>query len=215
MLGELYPLVDPENPENQVQALLEGRAELPQRWRDDTEVQQWVQNLQQKDIDEIDLTVTSDDFVQYFSRRKEGTASSPSDRHYGHMKVIARMEDSVVRDTILRVAATAVAVKRPLDRWLRCTQVMLDKGKDVYINNLRIIQLLEADLNFMLGSVWSKQLNRAAARADLFNTSQYTLPGKTCNSAVLKKVLFFDLLRQTQQAGSIVDFDAKAAYMTV
>jgi hypothetical protein len=31
----------------------------------------------------------------------------------------------------------------------------------------------------------------------------------------LKKVLFFDLLRQTQQAGSIVDFDAKAAYDSI
>jgi len=27
---------------------------------------------------------------------------------------------------------------------------MLDKGKGVYINNLRIIQLLEADLNFII-----------------------------------------------------------------
>lgn len=110
MLGDLFPLVDPENPDNQVEALLEGTAELPQRWRDDDEVQQWVMNLQRKDINEIDITVTSNDFVQYFSRRKEGTASSPSDRHYGHMKVIARMEDSIVRDTILRVAATSVAV---------------------------------------------------------------------------------------------------------
>ena len=215
MLGDLYPMVDPTHPENQVEALLAGRAELPERWRDDTEVRQWVQNLQRKDIEEIDLTVTSDDFVQYFSRRKESTASSPSDRHYGHMKVIARMEDSIVRDTLLRVAATAVAVKRPIDRWLKCTQIMLDKGKGVYINNLRIIQLLEADLNFILGFIWSKQLNRAAARANLFNTSQYALPGKTCNSAVLKKVLFFDLLRQPQQAGSIVDFDAKAAYDSI
>ena len=131
------------------------------------------------------------------------------------MKVIAKMEDSSVRDAILQVAATAVAVKQPLARWLRCTQIMLDKGKGVYINNLRIIQLLEADLNFIIGFIWSKRLNQAASRANLFNSSQYALPGKTCNSAVLKKVLFFDLLRQMQQAGSFVDFDAKAAYDSI
>ena len=74
---------------------------------------------------------------------------------------------------------------------------MLDNGKGVYIENLRIIQLLEADLNFMLGFIWSKQLNQAAAWEGLFDSSQYALPGKTCNSAVLMKVLFFDLLRQT------------------
>jgi hypothetical protein len=125
------------------------------------------------------------------------------------MKVIANMEQSVVRDTIVQIAATALVTKQPLDRWLRCTQVMLDKGKGVFINNLRIIQLLEADLNFLLGFIWSTRLNQAANNSNLFNTSQFALPGKTCNSAVLKKVLFFDLLRQTQQTGSIVDFDAK------
>mmetsp|Transcript_24392 Transcript_24392/g.34970 ORF Transcript_24392/g.34970 Transcript_24392/m.34970 type:complete len:783 (+) Transcript_24392:946-3294(+) len=215
MLGDLYDLVDPWNPNNQVEALLEGRATLPASRENDEAVKQWVHNLQRQDIEEIELSISSSDFCQYFSRRKEGTASSPSRRHYGHMKVIAKMEDSSVRDAILQVAATAVAVKQPLARWLRCTQIMLDKGKGVYINNLRIIQLLEADLNFIIGFIWSKRLNQAASRANLFNSSQYALPGKTCNSAVLKKVLFFDLLRQTQQAGSIVDFDAKAAYDSI
>lgn len=69
-------------------------------------------------MDSIQLSVSSDEFVEYFSRRKENTASSPSERHYGHMKVIAQMENSVIRDTLLRVAATAVAMKQPLDRWL-------------------------------------------------------------------------------------------------
>ena len=125
------------------------------------------------------------------------------------------MDSDVVRNTIIQVAATAVAVRQPLDRWLRCTQVMLDKGKGVYIENLWIIQLLEADLNFIIGFTWSKCLIQAAHQANLLNSSQYALPGKTCNCAVLKKVLFFDLLRQTQQAGSIVDFDAKAAYDSI
>ena len=92
---------------------------------------------------------------------------------------------------------------------------MLDKGKGVFINNLRIIQLLEVDLNFILGFIWSKRLSQAANKDGLFNTSQYAWSGKTCNSAVLKKVLFFDLLRQTQQAGSIVDFEAKAVYDSI
>jgi len=214
-LGDMYHLVDPTNPDNQVEELLRGTAVLPASRTDDLEVQQWVTNLQRKRLDELQLSISSEDFVRYFSRKKEGTASSPSDRHFGHMKVIAQMEQSIVRDTIVQVAATALITKQPLDRWLRCTQVMLDKGKGVFINNLRIIQLLEADLNFILGLVWSKRLNQAASADALFNTSQYALPGKTCNSAVLKKVLFFDLLRQTQQAGSIVDFDAKAAYDSI
>ena len=131
--------MDPKNPDNQVAALLQGTAVLPASRANDEEVKQWVNNLQQKRLDEIQLSVSSADFVQYFSRRKESTQSSPSGRHYGHMKVIALMEQGVIRDTIVRIAATAVITKQPLDRWLRCTQVMLDKGKGVYIENLRII----------------------------------------------------------------------------
>ena len=162
-LGDMNHLVDPTNPHNQVEELLNGTARLPESRANDVEVQQWASNLQQKSLDEIQLSVTSDDFVN-FSRRKENTASSPSDRHYGHMKVVAKMDNRVVRDTLWKVAAMAVITKQPLDRWLHCTQVMLDKGKGVFINNLHIIQLLEADLNFILGFIWSKQLNQAASR---------------------------------------------------
>jgi hypothetical protein len=194
MIGALYPLVDPTNPGNQIDALLQGNAVLPESCSNNVEIQQWVKNLQRKNMDEIQLKISSEDFVRYFGGKKENTASSPSERHYGHMKVIANMEQSVVRDTIVQIAATALVTKQPLDRWLRCTQVMLDKGKGVFINNLRIIQLLEADLNFILGFIWSTRLNQAANNSNLFNTSQFALSGKTCNSAVLKKVLFFDLL---------------------
>mmetsp|Transcript_16627 Transcript_16627/g.23692 ORF Transcript_16627/g.23692 Transcript_16627/m.23692 type:complete len:139 (+) Transcript_16627:2710-3126(+) len=112
---DLYPLVDPQNLDNQIEPLLAGTAVLPESRANDEEVQQWVQNLQRKEVADLDLTVSSEDFVRYFSRRKEGTASSPSGRHYGHLKTFAKMEDATICNTIIQIAATAVTVKQPLD----------------------------------------------------------------------------------------------------
>jgi hypothetical protein len=40
----------------------------------------------------------------------------------------------------------------------------------------------------------------------------YALPGQTCNTAVLNKLLFLDLSRQTLTPGVLFDYDAKAAF---
>jgi hypothetical protein len=92
------------------------------------------------------------------------------------------------------------------------SQVMLEKGKGRYIENLRIIQLCEADLNFVLHVLWGNRLIRRACKHKALNPSQFALPGQTCNNAVLNKVLFFDLSRQTLSPGVLTDFDAKAAF---
>ena len=71
---------------------------------------------------------------------------------------------------------------------------MLEKGKGTRIDCLRIIQLIEADLNFALRLIWGHRLNQAAARGNHYDTAQFARPGSTCSSAVLSKVLFLDLL---------------------
>jgi hypothetical protein len=89
---------------------------------------------------------------------------------------------------------------------------MLEKGKGRFIDNLRIIQLCEADLNFVLHCIWGHHLIRHASNNKLLNTSQYTIPGQTCNNAVLSKTLFLDLSRQTLTPGVLSDFDATAVF---
>lgn len=95
---------------------------------------------------------------------------------------------------------------------MHCTQVMLEKGKGNHINNLRIIQLLEADLNSVLRLNWGRLLNRAAHEQGLYNKAKYAVPGPLYIGAVLQKVLFAGMLRQTNQVGAITEFDVKAAY---
>jgi hypothetical protein len=46
----------------------------------------------------------------------------------------------------------------PLNRWKFADQVMIEKGKGIFIENLRIIQLVQADLNFILHVIWGNRL---------------------------------------------------------
>jgi hypothetical protein len=71
---------------------------------------------------------------------------------------------------------------------------MIEKGKGNYIEHLRIIQLCEADLNFILNILWGHRMIRTALQHKALDESQYAIPGQTCNSAVWNKVLYCDLL---------------------
>jgi hypothetical protein len=89
---------------------------------------------------------------------------------------------------------------------------MIEKGKRRFIDNLQIIQLVEADLNFVLHTIWGYQLIRQALHHSALDKAQFALPGQTCNNAVLSKILFLDLSRQTLSPGILTDYDATAAF---
>jgi hypothetical protein len=69
---------------------------------------------------------------------------------------------------------------------------MIEKGKGNHIENLRIIQLCKADLNFALHIIWGKCLIQNAIHEHAIDDSQYALPGMTCYSAVWNKVIFLE-----------------------
>ncbi len=162
----------------------------------------------------IDTHISLEDFKQYYHHRKEKTASSYSGRHMGHYKVIAEMANynETVAMIIITIINISLITSRPLQQWKRSVQVMLEKGKGHYVENLRIIQLCEADLNFVLNIIWGYRLVRNAQKAHQLNSSQYANPGQTCHSAVWNKTLYCDLMRQTLSAGIMTDYDATAAF---
>ena len=67
-----------------------------------------------------------------------------------------------------------------------------DKGSPK-IDRLRIIQLFEADYNFVLSLILGHRLMNFARKHCQFNESQYgSLKGKQAQSAILNKVLTYD-----------------------
>ena len=97
--------------------------------------------------------VTEEDFLFHFKHKDESTEASPSGRHMGHYKATLANEDFVD----LHVAMINIGLKtgQALKRWKNTISVMLekDKGKPK-LHRLRIIQLFEADFNFLLSLVF-------------------------------------------------------------
>jgi hypothetical protein len=60
--------------------------------------------------------------------------------------------------------------------------------------------------------VWGHRLFHQALCFSALDKAQYALPGQTCNNAILNKVLFLDLSRQTLSPGILTDFDASATF---
>ena len=76
---------------------------------------------------------------------------------------------------------------------------MLCKTPGVYeIEKLRVIQLIEADLNMYLCLVWGNRLVRHSLKTGEIPVEQFgSKPGSLAMSAALLKVLTFDLIRLT------------------
>jgi len=108
-LGSLFKLIDPDDSEgNQVDDLLAGMAEIPRVDAENPELAEWLQELERRNFDELDLRVWSSDFVRLFANMKESTAASPSGLHVGIYITIARMENSVICDTLCMIYEAAL-----------------------------------------------------------------------------------------------------------
>jgi hypothetical protein len=216
-IPELAEAINPSNPNHKIDDLLNGTfidSLAPEISLSPTE-RQWIQHLQRRINTEIDSHITTQEFINFFNHRKEKTSSSPSGRHYGHYKIIAQLAEegnTEIVETLLFIINISVATSSPLERWKQSSQIMIEKGKGNYIEHLRIIQLCEADLNFILNILWGHRMIQTALQQKALDESQYAIPGQTCNSAVWNKVLYCDLLRQTLQPGIMTDYDATAAF---
>jgi hypothetical protein len=100
------------------------------------------------------------------------------------------------------------------ERWKHLIDVMLEKIPGVARSNkLRIIQLLEADLNQVLRIAFARNITRLAkTHESVISKHQYGRSHKTCISPVLNKLLTIQLLIQKKTNGIVFDNDAKGCY---
>ena len=175
-------------------------------------VREFLRELKCTVSKDIDTKLHLNDFIQLFKTIPENTASSVLGLHYGHYRVLSKMDDTTIIKVLFNIVDIAFITHSPLPRWQHVTQLMLEKGRGPAKENLRVIQLLEADLNWLLRFLWGKKLDRHAAQDGVYNEAQFASPGKLCRSAILNKVLFFDILRQNRHYGALIDNDATAAF---
>jgi hypothetical protein len=210
--GPGFQYIDPSNPasDTHIDAMLEGVFEP---WESASPyLREWLAQLKCTVEQEMDTKLLLGDFIQLFKNIPENTASSVSGLHYGHYKVLSKLPDDTYIKVLFDIVDIAFLTQSPLPRWKHATQLMLEKGKGPGIENLRIIQLLEADMNWLLRYLWGRKLNHHAQLEGIYSEDQFAAPGKLCCSAILNKVMYFDLLRQMRQCGALMDKDATAAF---
>jgi len=147
--GPGFKYIDPSNPDSDehIDAMLNGVFEP---WESASPyMREWLQELKCTVEKEMSIALHFGEFKQLFKTIPENTASSVSDRHYGHYKVLSKLEDDSYLRVLFDIVDIAFRTHSPLPRWKYATQLMLEKGKGPAIENLRIIQLLEADMNWL------------------------------------------------------------------
>jgi hypothetical protein len=78
--------------------------------------------------------------------------------HYRSLLECIQKGDYTIPDLIVSVVYISLMMASPLRRWQSASQVMIEKGKGKFVENLWIIQFVEADLNFVIHTIWGKHL---------------------------------------------------------
>jgi hypothetical protein len=162
--------------------------------------------------------VTPEDFTSCFKCVPKKTASSLSGRSVPHYKACSQIKEEWVGELLASIHAAMMtltfdAVFCP-ERWRKAVDVMLEKIPGaIRTNKLRIIQLLEADLNQVLRSAFARNISKLAQEKDgIINEYQYGRSHQTCISPILDKFLTIHILIQKKTNGIVFDKDAKGCY---
>ncbi len=155
--------VDPNSEDNKFDYLLNGVFTIQSLWDsnyNDTE-RAWINTLQCKVPREIDLSLTLEDFKQFFKAKQKCTASSPSSCHMGHYKPCLNVCTTTKPQHMKKmyIAQIVILTIMPLTQWQRASKVMIEIGKGQFIKNVWIIQLVKAYPNFILHVFWGSNLH--------------------------------------------------------
>jgi hypothetical protein len=166
----------------------------------------------------IQPIVTESEFKSAFNCVPEKTVSSFSGRGVHHYNACAKGVEDGLDDIQLAIHATMMTV--PLatvffpERWKKANDVMLEKISGVVRSNkLRIIQLLEADLNQVLRIPFTRNISKLAKNNNgIISDHQHGRAHTTCMTPLLNKLLTVQLLIQKSTEGIVFDNNAKCYY---
>ena len=162
--------------------------------------------------DEFDFHYELEDFEKFIKNAKEKTSSSPSKRHYGHWKTIAKYMPHVFSD-LHTILVLVMQYSILLPRLVKTVMTLLRKEEKPYIHRLRPILLLEVEIQAISSSQWAQKMSRSSEKHHIISNSQYGgRKGRQAQSAVLNKILYYDINNQYVNDYTIIDKDLKANY---
>ena len=153
-------------------------------------------------------------FTSYIKKAKEKISSSPSGRHMGHYKTLLSMRDTSLLRIIYDIMELCMEHTVILDRFTLVALTLLEKDLgSPKIHRLRPIALVETELNCIAKAHWAQDLMRHIEKSNTLTDDQYGGRSKRqAQSAVLNKVLYFDIQRQLAEPAVFIDKDARNCF---
>lgn len=185
-----------------------------------------IKEMRQK-VSEFDATLTLEDVTKALQSWCETTSTSPSGRHLGHLRALSApdghdptSDDSTadagkrILHCITGLLNIAVGTGRPLKRWRKVTNTMIEKefGKP-FLHRFRVIHIYENDYNLLLKVIIARRLLKHAEDHDLIHEAQGgSRKGRSSIDIVLKKHLAFSIARRSLSNLAMLENDASACY---
>ena len=162
--------------------------------------------------DEMKFDYSLEDFRNFIKGADERTSSSPSSRHYGHWKTLEKYLPDVFSD-LFSILHLVMQHSIMLKRLITTVMTLLKKENVPYIHRLRPILLVEVEVQAISSSQWAKKISRSSEKHKIVTESQYGgRKGRQAQSAVLNKLLYYDINNQYVTDYTIIDEDLKANY---
>jgi hypothetical protein len=162
--------------------------------------------------------VTTADFQSCFKCVPKKTASSYSGRSVPHYKACADGSKDELASILAEIRAAMASI--PLETgfcpewWRHAVDIMLEKIPEIARSGkLRIIQLLEADLNQVLRAAFARNVTKLVQNhRGVIIDHQYGRSHRTCISPILNRLLTIQIIIQKRTNGIVFDNDAKGCY---
>jgi uncharacterized protein (UPF0332 family) len=162
-------------------------------------------------INSLNTRITKEEWKQQWRGRRESTSSSESGLHFGHY--IAGISSDHISHFHALKASLIIRRGVVLDRWARGLSVMLKKMFGcALITKLRSILLMEADFNATNKIIYGQRMLQQARKYKLLPEEIYSERNRLADDGTLAKVLFYDIVRQTQRPAGIGAVDADNCY---
>lgn len=156
--------------------------------------------------------ISAEDFIKGWRKSREKTAPGKSGLHGGMYKTITRSER--LTEYFRWHLSLPFLAGFTLDRWRTVIDYVLPKEDNNFrADKLRIIQLLELDLNFTLKTIWSRRIMSHLEADAVLNDGQFGFRrGRSCHQMIMQRLLSIDLATQRRLSISLLDVDAQAAF---
>ena len=157
------------------------------------------------------ITISGEDYTNYWKRINDRTSSSPSGLHITHYKATA-LDPYLAEQFAAQMNLIIHSGVHPL-RWGVALQVMLEKVAGIcLVDKLRSIQLYEADLNWFMKFIFNDIALSKLEESGMLPEEHYSNKGSTSEDACLEKTLTFDISRQSRQPMATISVDAAQCY---